>query len=81
MLTQLLKEIAAMNTVDTAGLASRLGTSPEMVNAMLEHLERSGALQKTQSCNSACQGCGLAAQCHTGGRENRLWEYKIPSRG
>lgn len=81
MLKQLLTEIASRNTIDTAGLAARLGTTPEMVDAMLEHLERNGALGKIQSCDGACQGCGLAAQCRTSERENKVWEYKIPAKG
>jgi hypothetical protein len=81
MLKQLLQEIALGNTIDTAGLATRLGTSSEMVKAMLEHLERSGALINTQSCKGDCQGCGLAAQCRIGMNENRVWEYKIPTPG
>lgn len=81
MLKQLLQEIALGNTIDTTGLAARLGTSPEMVKAMLEHLERSGALINTQLCKGTCQGCGLAAQCHVGVNENKVWEYKIPTPG
>jgi len=81
MLKQLLNEIASKNTIDTAALAARLGTTPEMIDTMLEHLERSGALEKIQSCNGACQGCGLASQCRISERENKLWEYKIPAKG
>lgn len=77
MLKQLLQEIALGNTMDTAGLAVRLGTSPEMVKSMLEHLERSGALEKVQCQVDSCQGCGLADQCHYNVGKSGLWEYKI----
>jgi hypothetical protein len=81
MLSQLLNEIAHGNTLDIDRLAARLNTSPGMVKAMLEHLERSGAFTQYQSCGEGCSGCGLASQCHSGEKGNRLWEYEIPSKG
>lgn len=81
MLQQLLKEIESRNSMDIAGLAVRLGTTPEMVKTMLEHLEHSGALEKNECNEGGCQGCGLANQCHISERENKLWEYKIPAKG
>ncbi|MBN1538198.1 MAG: hypothetical protein JW908_15780 [Anaerolineales bacterium] len=81
MLNQLLVEISKGNTLDINGLADRLATTPGMVKAMLEHLERSGALLNVQTCDGGCQGCGLAAQCQKKNTENRLWEYIIPYSG
>lgn len=78
MLSQLLNEIALENALDTAGLAVRLDTSPAMVKAMLEHLERSGALEKIECCDGGCQACALASQCRTTESGNRLWRYEIP---
>ncbi len=81
MLNQLLDEIAKGDALDIDGLAVRLHTSPGMVKAMLEHLERNGTLAQFLSCGDSCSGCGLAAQCHSNEKGNRLWEYKIPNRG
>ena len=40
MLEQLLKEIRAGGTLETGKLAARLGTTPQLIEAMLEHLQR-----------------------------------------
>jgi hypothetical protein len=80
MLTQLLNEIANGTALDIDGLAARLNTSRGMVKALLEHLERSGALTQFQPCSQGCSGCGLAAQCQSGEKGNRLWVYEVPGK-
>ncbi len=76
MLKRLLAEIQAGGTLQTAALAKRLNTSPEMVQAMLADLERMGLLREVSAeCGqSSCGGCPLVDGCGTSGRGNgRLW--------
>jgi hypothetical protein len=80
MLSQLLNEIAKGNALDIDGLAVRLNTSPRMIQALLEHLERNGALTQYHICNEGCSGCGMAAHCRIDERGNRLWVYEIPGK-
>jgi DNA-binding IscR family transcriptional regulator len=77
MLKQLMNEIRAGGTLETNTLAARLGTSPQLVEAMLEHLQRSGFIEAYANCSSAgCQGCDLQDACrHTPGTI-RLWQSK-----
>jgi DNA-binding IscR family transcriptional regulator len=63
MLEKLLAEIRSGGTIETGELASRLGTTPELLHAMLEHLQRSGFIQPYQACGDACGGCGLSKTC------------------
>ena len=44
MLQQLLTEIRTGGTLEVNSLATRIGTSPQMVHAMLEHLRQSGMI-------------------------------------
>jgi hypothetical protein len=63
MLEKLLSEIRAGGTFESGDLASRLGTTPEMLSAMLEHLQRSGHLQPFNTCSDACAECNLSNSC------------------
>lgn len=63
MLEKLLDEIRAGGTFETGALATRLGTTPKMVEAMLAHLQRAGHLDFYQTCDDACGGCSLHAGC------------------
>lgn len=63
MLEKLLSEIRSGGTFETKDLAARLGTTPELVEAMLEHLERAGHIQPYRSCSDACGGCSLRGDC------------------
>ena len=74
MLEQLLTEIRRGGPLEVNALAARLNTSPRLVAAMLEHLERSGVLSAYLGCADGCQGCGLKDTCGapTGGA--RLWQ-------
>ncbi|MEW5940125.1 MAG: FeoC-like transcriptional regulator [Chloroflexota bacterium] len=75
MLTQLLIEIRAGGTLETSRLAARLDASPQLVKAMLEHLQRSGLIQEYVNCGEACQGCSLSAACRKSDhRAIRLWQ-------
>ena len=77
MLQQILNEIRSGGTLSTDQLAVRLGTSPEFVAAMLEHLQRTGLIHSYADCAAACQGCSLQSACEV--PENRkiiLWQSK-----
>jgi FeoC like transcriptional regulator len=76
MLEQLLAEIRAGGTLETGALAVRLGTSPQMVQAILEHLQLSGHIQAFSNCGDGCQGCSLKSSCSPAGRAGtlRLWQ-------
>ena len=73
MLEELLKEIRAGGTLETSVLAARLGTSPQLIEAMLEHLQRAGLIQPYVNCGEGCQGCSLRDSC---GAQSavRLWQ-------
>ncbi|MDP2994886.1 MAG: hypothetical protein Q8N46_07170 [Anaerolineales bacterium] len=64
MLEKLLTEIRSGGTFETGVLAARLGTTPELVQAMLEYLRRAGYIQPYRTCGDACGGCSLRKECH-----------------
>lgn len=76
MLEQLLDEIRAGGTLESTSLASRLGTTPKMVEAMLAHLQRSGHLRPYQACGDACGGCSLRDACNPASAKKnvKLWQ-------
>ena len=65
MLEQLLNEIKKGNTTSPVALAERLKTTPEMVQAMLETLEKMGYLREisTDCDDVACGSCPVAGYC------------------
>jgi Mn-dependent DtxR family transcriptional regulator len=66
MLKQLLALLDTGGTWRVSDLAAALGTSPDLVNAMLSHLEQSGKLDLPQQrCSEACSGCSLQSTCET----------------
>ncbi len=75
MLERLVKEIRAGGAFETRVLAAHLGTSPQLIEAMLEHLQRAGLIQAYVSCGDGCQGCSLRDAC---GKQSaiRLWQSK-----
>ena len=56
-------------------VAGELGTSPALVETMLEDLARRGLLHERPAscCAGACQGCSLAGGCKVGGA-GRVWQ-------
>jgi hypothetical protein len=84
MLEKLLAEIRAGGTFETGELAVRLGTTPEMLDAMLGHLLRSGEIQRFDACGDSCGDCGLGKTCRprtaekSPGNEIRLFTVQIP---
>lgn len=74
MLEQLVNEIRAGGTLEIAALAARLGTTPQLIEAMLEHLQRSGLIQDYVSCSDGCLGCNLQDACRKSPGAIRLWQ-------
>jgi FeoC like transcriptional regulator len=75
MLHELLSEIQSGGTLEPGILADHLGTTPEMVMLMLEHLERLGKLRALPSCHSqACEGCNLSALCLPKNDRGKVWQ-------
>ena len=75
MLEQLVNEIRAGGTLETGDLATRLGTTPQMIEAMLEHLRRNGLVQSYSDCGEGCQGCSLQKTCGKQGSQGiRIWQ-------
>ncbi len=63
MLEKLLTEIRSGGTFETGVLAAKLDTTPELVEAMLEHLQRAGYIRPYRTCGDACGGCSLREEC------------------
>jgi len=76
MLEKLLEESRAGGTFETGVLAARLGTTPALVEAMLEHLQRAGQLRPYETCGDACGACSLKQECKSAHPANgvRLWQ-------
>ncbi len=79
-LEQLVKEIREGGTLETGALAVRLGTTPQLIEAMLGHLQRSGLIQAYMSCGDGCQGCSLQDACKKPDQSTmHLWQSKSES--
>lgn len=77
MLEKLLQEIRAGGTLETTALAIRLGTSPQLIEAMLEHLQRSGLIQDYVNCVDGCLGCSVRDACNKQAQGAiHLWQSK-----
>jgi hypothetical protein len=63
ILEQLLREIENGGTLETGTLAARLGASPQLVQAMLGHLQRSGLIRPYVDCGDGCNGCRIREAC------------------
>ena len=76
MLEKLLEEIRSGGTFDTAALAQRLETTPELVKLMLEQLQQMGHIKAYEACTSSCEQCGLKTSCSTpaGSKGITLWQ-------
>lgn len=80
MLQQLVDEIRSGGTLEANTLARKLNASPQMVEAMLEHLQRNGFIQAYMNCGDACGGCSLRDACTKPARSApRLWQSRTNS--
>jgi hypothetical protein len=59
----LLATIAADQSGNAAGLATAIGTSPAMIEALIGELERRGLLQRAGECGSGCTACPVPTGC------------------
>ncbi len=75
MLERLLGEIREGGTLETGVLAMRLGTSPQLVAALLEHLQRLGLIADFKDCSAGCGGCSLQDAC-SAPPPLRLWQHQ-----
>ncbi|MFZ5819710.1 MAG: FeoC-like transcriptional regulator [Chloroflexota bacterium] len=76
MLEQLLAEIRSGGALEVGALAKKLDASPQLVEAMLEHLQRAGYIRPYENCGEGCNGCSLKAQCDQSHRNAplKLWQ-------
>jgi len=76
MLERLLSEIRSGGALEVGALAKKLDASPQLVEAMLEHLQRAGYIRPYETCDEACSGCSLKAQCGQSHRNAslKLWQ-------
>lgn len=76
MLEQLLAEIRAGGTLEVGALSKKLGTTPQMVEVMLEHLQRSGYIRPYETCGDGCGGCSLKTECNHTERVDllKMWQ-------
>lgn len=77
----LLDALKTGGTFSTPGLAARLGTTPEMIEAKLEAYVRLGVVRKTvfdpANCQSSCRNCPGCGGKEKIGRPVTFWE-RIP---
>jgi len=74
MLHRLLRQIAeGTHLQTTAALADTLGTTPELMHQMTEHLARQGYLSENIQCAEGCEGCSLKSLCGAKNSGARLW--------
>ncbi|MFH1184015.1 MAG: FeoC-like transcriptional regulator [Chloroflexota bacterium] len=80
MLEQLVAKVRQGGTLETGRLAAELGAPIELVEAMLEHLQRQGLIQDFVRCTDGCQACSLRGACvGEAGSQLRLWSSSGPS--
>jgi DNA-binding Lrp family transcriptional regulator len=73
MLDRLLDLLRSGGTRRVAELARELGTTPELVEMMLEDLCRKGYLKRVGGdCSGKCAACPMAGLCAAGGA-GKLW--------
>ena len=81
MLEQLLKRIATGGIHSYTQLARDLNVSEDLLEQMLEDLERMGYLQQGDTaCDSHCSHCEMPATCaiHAPGQIWELTDKKLP---
>jgi predicted DNA-binding transcriptional regulator YafY len=71
-LEELMARVRKGGTLETGRLAAELNASVEMVESMLEHLQRQGVISEYIRCTDGCDGCGLQAGC-SAAPQMRLW--------
>jgi predicted ArsR family transcriptional regulator len=72
MLEKLLTLLKDPRTHSLNDLAHALDTSTEMVETMLEDLQRMGYVRQVTGCDTGCEGCRHECACTPGG-PSRVW--------
>lgn len=74
MLNKLLVLLKEGGTQRVSDLARALDTTPELVEAMLEDLERMGYIKPVSgSCSDKCATCPMADSCAAGAGGEQIW--------
>jgi len=74
MLDKIVALLKQGGTVTIDQMARELGTSPEVVSGMIDHMTRQGWLRSmSASCDSACSACRFARDCTRVDNNNRIW--------
>lgn len=79
MLNRLLDLLQEGSTRRIVDLADELGTTSQLVEAMLDDLERMGYVRRlVTDCSEACSACPMSGACaaggsQTGGNDGRMW--------
>lgn len=73
MLQQILNAFDQHLTLNTFQLARQLETSPELIEAMLDHLERIGAIQAVEAGEEGCSACPMVGACSGCNRSLKMW--------
>lgn len=78
MLADLMCEIRAGGTFETSKLAKKLNTTPEMIEAMMDHLSRIGFLKNYEPCSDACSSCSVSQMCDPKKKKAiaQIWQYE-----
>jgi predicted transcriptional regulator len=75
----LMDEIKKGGTLEVNQLARRLNTTPQLVEVMIEHLQKSGVVKQYESCRDGCSGCLFSSTCDhkKGNGVTQLWQYEV----
>lgn len=72
LLEELMSRVRMGGTLETSRLAAELNTPVEMIESMLEHLQRQGLISEYVRCTDGCNGCSLKAGCASAS-SMRVW--------
>lgn len=76
LLEELMARVRSGGTLETGRLAVELNASVDMVESMLEHLQRQGLISEYVRCTDGCDGCGLQTGCHAA-PQMRIWRSGV----
>lgn len=65
MLEKLLHEIKSGKTHSIDELAVKLSTTPAMIQALLDHLQKLNLIRQYQSCGDSCSACSAKNLCNS----------------
>ncbi len=75
MLAKLLEEIQQHHTLDARTLSKIMGTTPQMIESMIEMLIRMGQIKQMDICSSShCDSCPVVQLCSTSENKPQIWQ-------